>query len=392
MTNLKSYQGVALCCPISFGYRRYSRHSTIWFIGRVLQQLLNAAGISKSNLDGLAISSFSLVPDSAITLTQYFDLQLRWIEQFSFGGASGVIAMRRAARAIQSGDADIIACIAADTFSQDSFADLVKNFSSFTQDASYPYGAAGPNAPFSIITENYMQTYGACREDFAQLAISQRYNAKHCQHALLGQQSLTLEDYLTARQIAGPLHLYDCVMPCAGAEGFLMMSTERAQSLNLPYVVILAADELHNAFADDDVQIRAGWDRYRESLYQHANIGPEDINLLQTYDDYPVISLLQIEGLGFCKNGQGKDFLRNTPLTFDGGGLPHNTNGGQLSVGQAGAAGGYLGLVEALRQLNGQAQGRQVNNAKHALVSGYGMINYDRGLCTAATVLARSNA
>ena len=71
-----------------------------------------------------------------------------------------------------------------------------------------------------------------------------------------------------------------------------------------------------------------------------------------------------------------------------GGNLPHNTGGGQLSAGQAGAAGGYLGLVEALRQITGQAGERQVANARHALVSGFGMINYDRGLCTAAAVLA----
>jgi acetyl-CoA acetyltransferase len=72
------------------------------------------------------------------------------------------------------------------------------------------------------------------------------------------------------------------------------------------------------------------------------------------------------------------------------GSLPHNTGGGQLSVGQAGAAGGYLGLVEAMRQLLGQAEGRQVADAQHALVSGFGMINYDRGLCSAAAVLGRA--
>ena len=79
--------------------------------------------------------------------------------------------------------------------------------------------------------------------------------------------------------------------------------------------------------------------------------------------------------------------MRRTALTNDGGGLPHNTSGGQLSVGQAGAAGGFLGLVEAIRQVTGRALGQQVAGARRAVVGGYGMINYDRGLCAAAAVL-----
>ncbi|MDH5172292.1 MAG: thiolase family protein, partial [Gammaproteobacteria bacterium] len=118
-----------------------------------------------------------------------------------------------------------------------------------------------------------------------------------------------------------------------------------------------------------------------------AGINPADIDLVQTYDDYPVISMLQLEGLGFCEPGGAPAFVRETALTFDGGGLPHNTSGGQLSVGQAGAAAGYLGLVESIRQLTGTAGANQVPGARHAMVSGYGMINYDRGLCSAATIL-----
>ena len=108
--------------------------------------------------------------------------------------------------------------------------------------------------------------------------------------------------------------------------------------------------------------------------------------MVQTYDDYPVISMMQFEDLGFCNKGEGPDFVRGNSFTLDGS-VPHNTGGGQLSMGQAGAAGGYLGLVEAMRQLTGQAEGRAVSHARHALVSGFGMINFDRGLCSAAAVL-----
>ena len=98
---------------------------------------------------------------------------------------------------------------------------------------------------------------------------------------------------------------------------------------------------------------------------------------------------MQLEDLGFCQKGAGADFVRRNSFTI-GGTLPLNTSGGQLSVGQAGAAGGTLGLVEAVRQLTGRALGAQVENARRGLVSGFGMINYDRGLCSGAAVLGRA--
>jgi acetyl-CoA acetyltransferase len=388
MTQPGSYQGIALTSPVSFGYTRYSEHSARWFIGSVLRELIAAGGIGKQEVDGLAVSSFGLAPDSVSFLAQHYDMSLRWLEQLPFGGASGVIALRRAARAVQCGDADIVACIGGDTAVRGSFRDLVADFSSFSNSASYPYGAGGPNVPFAMITRAYMDKTGARREDFGRLAVSQRHNARHFSGALLGDKPLSMEEYLDARPVSSPLHLFDCVMPCAGGEGFLVMSTERAASLGLPAVSVLAADERHNAFPEDPIQLRGGWPEFAGSLYDGANLGPADIDLLQTYDDYPVICMLQMEGLGFCAEGQGFQFVRDTDLRFDGDGLPHNTSGGQLSVGQAGSAAGYLGVVESIRQLTATAGDNQVPGARHAMVSGYGMINYDRGLCSTAAILA----
>ena len=96
---------------------------------------------------------------------------------------------------------------------------------------------------------------------------------------------------------------------------------------------------------------------------------------------------MQLEDLGFCGKGEGPAFIRKHSFTWDGS-FPLNTSGGQLSVGQAGAAGGFLGMVEAIRQLTGEAGGRQVKDAKLGLVSGFGMINYDRGLGSGAAILA----
>jgi acetyl-CoA acetyltransferase len=231
-----------------------------------------------------------------------------------------------------------------------------------------------------------MRRTGATREDFGKLCIAQRQWAQRNPLALL-RSELTLDAYLAARPVALPLHLFDCVMPCAGADGFLVMQRARAKSLGLPYTRILATIERHNAFPDDPVQWRGGWAMDADTLWHHASIGPEAIDVMQTYDDYPVISLLQFEDLGFCTKDAGADFIRRNDFS-PGGNLPHNTGGGQLSGGQAGAAGGFLGLIEAIRQLTQQATGHQVENARHALIGGFGMINYDRGLCTAAAVLA----
>ena len=325
---------------------------------------------------------------ASFTLTQYFSLTPRWIEQIPLGGASGVVALRRARPGgLQSGDAEVIACIGADTNKKEGFRELVENFSTFSAAAAYPYGAPGPNGAFSLITQHYMDKFGARREDFARIALAQRHNAQAYEHALI-KKPLSLDDYLDARPIAGPLHMFDCVMPCAGAEAFLVMSVDRAKSLKLPYVEIRAADELHNAYSDEDaVQYRAGWKTFAPAMYERAGVGPKDMDLLYTYDDYPVISMMQMEDLGFCAKGKAAEFTRANPLTWDGGGLVHNSSGGQLSCGQAGSAAGYMGVVEALRQLTGSALGQQVANARRATVSGYGMINYDRGLCATAAVL-----
>jgi acetyl-CoA acetyltransferase len=176
-------------------------------------------------------------------------------------------------------------------------------------------------------------------------------------------------------------------MPCAGAEGLLVMREERARDLGLPHARILATIERHNAFPADPIQMRGGWGMDRDDLYGQAGVGPQDIDFLQSYDDYPVIAMMQIEDLGFCRKGEGPAFVRSHTFTADGS-FPTNTSGGQLSVGQAGAAGGYLGMVEAVRQLTGQPLGAAVKDAKIGLVSGFGMINYDRGLCSGAAILA----
>ncbi len=388
MSRRKSYEGVAVAVPVTVPYVRYSTHTAHWFIGQAVDGLVKASGIAKESIDGLCLSSFSLVPDTAVGVTQHLGLSPRWLDHVPTGGASGVMCLRRAARAVQAGDAEVVACVAADTNHVDSFRQTLGAFSNFARDATYPYGSGGPNSIFAFITANYMRTYGATREDFGRIAVDQRSNALANPIALF-KKPLTLDEYMAARPISDPIHLFDCVMPCAGAEAFLVMSEERARDLGLAHVLIRGAIERHNAFAEDPVMVQGGWRMDRADLYAQAGVQPAEIDFVQTYDDYPVIVMMQFEDLGFCEKGEGPAFVREHGMTFKGN-FPNNTSGGQLSVGQAGAAGGFLGMTETIRQLTDQAGGRAVADARLGLVAGFGMVTYDRCLCTGAVILGRS--
>jgi acetyl-CoA acetyltransferase len=381
---------VVLAAPVTVPYVRYSIRAAHWWLARAFKKLLESSSLKKDDVDGLTVSSFTLAPDTAIGLTQHLGLSPRWLDHVPLGGASAVVALRRAARAVQAGDAQIVACIGGDTNHVDSFRLTLANFSQFARDAVYPYGAGGPNASFAFLTAHYMRQYGATRQDFGKLCVAQRANALKFPGALF-KKPLTMEEYLAARPIAEPLHLFDCVMPCAGADGFIVLREEKARALKLPYARLLGTIERHNAFDSDPVQMRAGWALDRDELYAQADVEPKDIDFVETYDDYPVISLMQLEDLGFCGKGGGPAFVRKHSFTCDGS-FPLNTSGGQLSVGQAGAAGGFLGMVEAIRQLTGKADARQVKNARIGLVSGFGMINYDRGLGSGAAILGTAKA
>src|SRR4029078_2922345 len=170
-------------------------------------------------------------------------------------------------------DTDVVACVAADANHVESFRQMLGGFSHFARDASYPYGSGGPNSIFAFTTAAYMRTHGATREDFGRIAVAQRANALKNPGALF-KTPLTIEQYLDARPIAEPIHLFDCVMPCAGAEAFLVMREQRARDLGLAHVLMRGAIERHNAFADDPVLLRGGWLVERDDLYAQGDGTP----------------------------------------------------------------------------------------------------------------------
>jgi acetyl-CoA acetyltransferase len=378
----QDYRGVAVAAPVTFGYTLKSPHEAPWFMGMALAAMLRRACVAKHEVDGLAVASYTLAPDHSASMAEYLGIGPRFLVDIPFGGASGVIALRRAARAVQAGDAEVVACLAADVAPQGD--GIGANFSRFSRDHVYPYGAGGANTVFALITAHYMQEFGATREDFGRLCIAQRTNGRSFPGALM-QSALTMADYLAARVVSDPLHLFDCVRRCCGAEGFLVLAEERAIALGLPHATIAGAIERHNGAPEQPVQT-GPLHMDIADLYQQSGMGPEAAHFVQAYDDYPVIVMLQLEALGICEAGGAAKLLRERSLSADGD-LPLNTSGGMLSLGQAGAAGGFCGMTEALRQLTGESLGAQVPAASVGLVSCYGTVNYDRGICTSAAML-----
>jgi acetyl-CoA acetyltransferase len=345
------------------------------------------AGLPWSAVDGLAVTCFKLPPDNVATVAEHFGLEARFLFQGLYGGASGIIGMAHAARAIRDGACDVVICAAADAFDVASHNETLDHFNGSVRDYMSPQGFGGANGMFALHTRLYMERYGATREDFGRFCIALRENALRNPNALF-KEALTMDAYLNARQIADPLRLYDCVMPCVGGDAIVLASERVARKLTGPKLRILAAAEIHNYPANEVYELPGGWAGLSERLYAQAGVGPDALAFAQVYDDYPVMAFIQLEGLGICPKGTAHRFVREHDITVDGA-FPVNTGGGQLSAGQAGASGGMIGVFEGVAQLMGRAEGRQVDG-RRGLVSGYGMVAYGRGVSSSVAILDRA--
>jgi acetyl-CoA acetyltransferase len=250
------------------------------------------------------------------------------------------------------------------------------------------YGYGGPNSLMALIQRLHMENFGTTLEQIGKIAMAQRFNAINNPQALF-REPMSLQDYLNSRMISDPVRLFDCVMPCSGAECIILASEEKAKQLTDKLVYLVTdAEKIHyqvtNMLPD---KTTFGMKLVGEKIF--SEVKREDIDLFEIYDDYPIAVMIQIEDFGYCKKGDGGKFVDAHDLTYRGD-FPVNTGGGELSVGQAGLAGGFLHVVEALRQLRGEADGHQVAKAQRALVTGIGWLNYGRNLgTTSALVMER---
>jgi len=349
--------------------------------------ILRAHSIRLADLDGLAATSFQLAPDNVVTLAEKLGASPAWAWQGALGGASGVMSVIEAARAISDGRASTVVAVAGDSFDVSRHMQLMDGFNTGMRDYLAPYAFGGTNGLFALVEREHRELYGTKRTQLAKLAVTQRANAQINPNALL-RSPMSEEDYLTARLIADPIRLYDCVLPCTGADAVLLMSRARADELGLPGLTILSGKSQNNYLPLEPLSIRTGAEKFASELFAEAQVSHADLDFVQLYDDYPIMEVIQLEDLGFAKKGDGGPFIEATDITRQGT-LPVNTGGGQLSCGQSGAGGGLIGMVEAVLQLLGQAGQRQLDSPQLGLVSGFGMVGYGKGLSSAAAILSR---
>ena len=380
------FEGVRVVGAGQTAYAKKSPKSVQRLLYEASTAALNDAGLPWSSVDGLAVTSFMLPPDNVATVAEHFGIEARFLFQGLYGGASGIIGMAHAARAIRDGSCAVAVCVAADAFDVAAHNEMLDRFNGSIKEYMSPQGFGGANGMFALHTRLYMERHGATREDFGRFCSALRENGRRNPNALF-KTPLTMDAYLGAKPIADPLHLYDCVMPCVGGDAIVLTSEKIAARLKGPSLRILASEEIHNFPANDAYGVPGGWSGLSERLYARAETSPQAMDFAQLYDDYPVMAFVQLEGLGFCQPGTAHQFMRVTDITTRGT-LPINTGGGQLSAGQAGASGGMIGVYEAAAQLFGRAGERQVR-CRRGLVSGYGMVAYGRGLCSSAAILDR---
>lgn len=377
-------------CFVGYGSTEYSRKSEaplLWYYAEAIRAALQQTGLKKSAIQGLSITT-QASSDYSPHVAEQLGLELDWVLNGDYGGAGGVMSVRRAADAIEAGHIDTAVLVGANTFDRS----VVHQRTLEYQRSNYVdvYGFGGPNTLMALIQRIHMENYGTTLEQIGKIAVAQRENARLNPQALL-RDPMSLEDYLKSRMISDPIRLFDCVMPCSGAECIMLASEERARSITdkLVYLVTDAEKvqyQVANMLPD---KTTFGTKIVGERLF--SEVKREDIDLLEIYDDYPIAVMIQIEDLGYCKKGEGGKFVEAHDLTYKGD-FPVNTGGGELSVGQAGLAGGFLHIVEALRQLRGEAGPRQVKKAERALVTGIGWLSYGRNLGTTAGLIMERRA
>ena len=367
----------------------------IWELGAdILEQLIEQTGLEKDAIDGLLVNTSLTGCSSAfwVQLTaEYLGLELDFCQSVDLGGCSAAGAVARAALAIDGSACETVLLLNMDTGNTDNNL----KFRSFHREWTEPVGMIGPPADFGLLTNRYRHQYGLDDRALAKLAVTQR------EHALLNplgcdklRRPITEQDYLDSRMIADPIRLLDCVMPCEGANGLLVTSRTNARRLGIEkFVVPLGYGERTNYRGSENrVDItQSGHKVAGEKAFAAAGLSPQDIGSFHPYDDFIIAIGLQLEMLGFCAVGQFSSFVMDTDFSLHGD-LPLNTGGGQISAGQAGLAGGGTNLIEAVRQLFGEAGDRQISRTDNALVTGIGHIPYGRNWGTSVALILAPGA
>ena len=331
---------------------------------------LRDAGIDKNEVDGVLCAGAS-----PVELSHYLGIVPRFLDGTAVGGCSFLIHVRHAAAAIKAGLCDVALIthgesgrsrIGAGRFGGDP-ASIPGQFEA-------PYGVAGPPTMFGMGVARYMAQYGLTEDQLAYVAVAQRKWASMNPRAMM-RDPITVDDVLNSRMISWPFHLLHCCLVTDGGGGLVMVSAERAKSMDLPHkpVYLIGSGESCETpmvSGMSDFTSSAAFVTSGKSAFAEAGINHSDVQHLMIYDAFAHLPIYGLEDLGFVKRGEAGAFIREGN-TEPGGKLPLNTNGGGLSYTHSGMY-GMFAIQESMRQLRGEAGERQVKDVTLGVTHGVG--------------------
>src|SRR3954451_21924097 len=354
----------------------YGRTATD-FAGEAIALALDDAGLDAGDVDGLLINgnqSPEMVPPLQFSLG-LTDLALVNVMS-AFGSTAGTM-LQYAAHAIDSGQAEVVACVYADAPLREGGSISQSGYSGRRFNAPglaglrFAYGDYGPaNSGYAMALETLMHLCGTPHSHLGTIAVGQRNWAQLNPRAQM-RKPMTIDDYHASRWVVEPLHLFDCCLVSNGGVAVIVTSAQRARDLRRPPVHLRGFGQAapgDTGRGDRDPSVHTGATKAGELALRQAGIELADVDVLELYDCYTYTVLVTLEDYGYCEKGEGGDFVADGKLG-PGGALPCNTGGGQLS---SYYMWGFTPLSEGVIQARGQAGERQVDKHDHVLVSGNG--------------------
>lgn len=341
------------------------------------------AGLTLRDVDGLATTGVARF--STTELADYLGLEPTWNDSTFAGGSAYEMMVARAVQAIEAGQAEtVVISFASNQRSAKSrkLGGVVEDHTPVAQFEA-PYDPLQPISYYAMVAQAYLHRYGGTHEQLAEIAVAAR------EWALLnpvawryGQGSLTADDVVGATPVSSPLTVADCCLVTDGGGAVVLTSSERARDLARVPVSVMGYGERSTNTSMTAVQdlTRLGAAGAGADAFRRAGITAADVDVLEVYDSFTITAALSVEALGFCGEGEVLDFIQGGRIR-PGGELPLDTSGGGLSYCHPGQF-GILLLVEAVRQLRGEAGDRQVPDARIAVAHGTGGI-----MSTHATVV-----